>query len=170
MGELTKIKYIFDKTIEWMVIILFIAFSVVMFVNVVGRYAFNFSFVWSDEFIRYTFIWMILLGSGIAIKRKAHLGFDLIISKFPHKLQVFFTVLNDVMISIFLILFFFNGLKLLNSAGMTPSPSMHISMGIVYIVLPLSAIIMLIYLIQSIWHTVRNGIDNQDETTNAEEM
>ncbi|NEU31273.1 TRAP transporter small permease [bacterium LRH843] len=167
---MTKIKHIFNKTIEWLVIILFISFAVIMFVNVVGRYAFNFSFVWADEFIRYTFIWMILLGSGIAIKRKAHLGFDLIISKLPHKLQVFFTVLNDVVIGTFLILFFFNGIKLLNSAGMTPSPSMHLPMGVVYIVLPLSAIIMLIYIINSVWHTVRYGIDDPDETTNAKEI
>ncbi|MCM3716303.1 TRAP transporter small permease [Alkalihalobacillus oceani] len=156
-----KIEHLFDRSVEWMVVLLFVAFSVIMFVNVVGRYVFNFSFVWSDEFIRYTFIWMILLGSGVAIKRKAHLGFDLIISKLPLKLQTFFVLLNDVLISIFLILFFFNGINLLKSAGMTPSPSMNIPMAFVYIVLPLSSIIMFIYIISSIWRTIRYGIEEQ---------
>lgn len=156
-----KIEHLFDRSVEWMVVLLFVAFSVIMFVNVVGRYVFNFSFVWSDEFIRYTFIWMILLGSGVAIKRKAHLGFDLIISKLPLKLQTFSVLLNDVLISIFLILFFFNGINLLKSAGMTPSPSMNIPMAFVYIVLPLSSIIMFIYIISSIWRTIRYGIEEQ---------
>jgi len=89
MPMVTKV---FDRTIELSVVIIFISFSIIMIGNIISRYVFNFSFTWSDEAIRYSFIWMVLLASGIAVKRRAHLGFDLIVSKLPKKIQVIFNL------------------------------------------------------------------------------
>jgi len=150
-------KRVFDKGLEWTIVLLFGSFTAVMLLQVVSRYLFNYSFIWSDEFVRYTFIWMVLLASGVAIRRKVHLGFDLFVAKLPRKLQVFLNVLNDLLIAVFLVFFFFKSIELLRAAGLTPSPSMHIPMGVVYIVLPLSALVMFIYVLESIYRTLRYG-------------
>mgnify|MGYP001259564577 CR=1 FL=1 len=150
-------KRVFEKSVEWTIILLFGSFTVVMLMQVVSRYVFNYSFIWSDEFTRYTFIWMVLLASGVAIRRKVHLGFDLFVAKLPKKLQVIVNIVNDLLIAVFLVFFFFKSIELLRSAGMTPSPSMHIPMGVVYIILPLSALVMLIYLLESLYRTIRYG-------------
>ena len=150
-------KRVLDKGLEWTIVLLFGSFTAVMLLQVASRYLFNYSFVWSDEFVRYTFIWMVLLASGVAIRRKVHLGFDLFVAKLPRKLQVFLNVLNDLLIGVFLVFFFFKSIELLRSAGLTPSPSMHIPMGVVYIVLPLSALVMFIYVLESIYRTIRYG-------------
>lgn len=150
-------KRAFDKSLEWTIVLLFGSFTAVMLIQVASRYLFNFSFVWSDEFIRYTFIWMVLLASGVAIQRKSHLGFDLLVSKLPKKLQLFVNVLNDLLIMVFVSFFFFKSIELMLAAGLTPSPSMHIPMGYVYIILPLSALVMFLYVLESVYKTIRHG-------------
>jgi len=154
------------KGLEWTIVLLFGSFTAVMLLQVVSRYLFNYSFVWSDEFVRYTFIWMVLLASGVAIRRKVRLGFDLFVAKLPRKLQVFLNVLNDLLIAVFLVFFFFKSIELLRAAGLTPSPSMHIPMGVVYVVLPLSALVMFIYVLESIYRTLRYG-DTHEATEDA---
>ena len=163
----------FERSVEWMIVVLFSSFCVTMISQIIGRSIFSTSIYWSDEFSRYCFIWVILLASGIAIKRKAHVGFDLIVSKLPVKLQNYIYILNDVMVGVFLFLFFYNGMDLVTSVGLTPSPAMMIPMGFVYSILPLSAVVMFIFLVDSVWQTIRNWnretLNVIDEDMNTQE-
>jgi TRAP-type C4-dicarboxylate transport system permease small subunit len=45
-------------------------------ISVVLRYFFSTGILWSEEFVRYAYIWLIFLGSVTAIKQNAHIGLD----------------------------------------------------------------------------------------------
>ena len=53
---------------------------VVTFINVVMRYGFNASFIWSLEITLVLFSWLVLLGMSYCVKKKAHLGVDAVIN------------------------------------------------------------------------------------------
>ena len=62
--------------------VLFLAIMVVLvFGNVVLRYAFNSGITVSEEMSRWLFVWLTFLGAIVAIKEHAHLGTDMLISK-----------------------------------------------------------------------------------------
>src|SRR5437870_13335337 len=62
----------------------FLAVMVVMvFGNVVLRYAFNSGIVVSEELSRWLFLWVTFLGAIVALKEGAHLGTDLLVSRLP---------------------------------------------------------------------------------------
>lgn len=127
-----------------------------MLTQVISRNIFGYSFLEADELSRYSFIWMTLFASGLAISRGAHLGFDLLLIKLPEKVQMYVHIINHVLVGVFLVIFGIKGIDLILVAGMTPSPSMHIPMAYVYTIMPISAIVMLIFLIGSLIETLRN--------------
>ena len=54
---------------------------VLVFGNVVLRYAFNSGITVSEEMSRWLFVWMTFLGAVVAMKEHAHLGTDILVSR-----------------------------------------------------------------------------------------
>ena len=54
---------------------------VLVFGNVVMRYAFNSGFTVSEELSRWLFVWLTFLGAVIALRDNAHLGTDMLVGK-----------------------------------------------------------------------------------------
>ncbi len=57
------------------------AMVVLVFGNVVLRYAFNSGITLSEELSRWLFVWLTFLGAVIAIHERAHLGTDMLVSR-----------------------------------------------------------------------------------------
>lgn len=56
---------------------------VLVFGNVVMRYAFNSGITVSEEVSRWLFIWGTFLGALVALRERAHLGVDMLVSRLP---------------------------------------------------------------------------------------
>lgn len=56
---------------------------VLVFGNVVLRYAFNTGITVSEEVSRWLFVWLVFLGAIVALKEHAHLGSDMLVSRLP---------------------------------------------------------------------------------------
>lgn len=59
------------------------AMVVLVFGNVVLRYAFNSGIAVSEEVSRWLFVWLCFLGAVVAMKDGAHLGTDMLVSRLP---------------------------------------------------------------------------------------
>jgi TRAP-type transport system small permease protein len=71
------------RVLSWLMV-LFLALMVIMvFGNVVMRYAFNSGITLSEELSRWLFVWMTFLGGVVALNERAHLGTDTLISRLP---------------------------------------------------------------------------------------
>src|SRR5687768_3084826 len=65
-------------------IALFLAIMVVLvFGNVVLRYAFNSGITVSEEVSRWLFVWLTFLGAIVAMREHAHLGVDSLVKRLP---------------------------------------------------------------------------------------
>ena len=56
---------------------------VLVFGNVVLRYAFNSGITVSEEVSRWLFVWLTFLGAIVALKEHGHLGSDMLVSRLP---------------------------------------------------------------------------------------
>ena len=65
-----------NKGATYLLILLTITISLLIFAQVICRYVFNYSLYWSEELGRYTLIWITFLGASVGFKRKAHVGVD----------------------------------------------------------------------------------------------
>ena len=59
------------------------AMVVLVFANVVLRYAFNTGITVSEELGRWLFVWLTFLGAIIAMKEHGHLGMDSLVARLP---------------------------------------------------------------------------------------
>src|ERR1700687_2762302 len=57
--------------------------GVLVFGNVVLRYAFNSGITVSEELSRWVFVWLVFVGAIVALRDHAHLGMDSIVSRLP---------------------------------------------------------------------------------------
>ena len=56
---------------------------ILTFINVIRRYVFNASLIWSLEVVLMLFAWMVLLGISYGIKKTTHLGVDALTNVLP---------------------------------------------------------------------------------------
>lgn len=55
----------------------------IMVIQVFFRYILNNSLIWSEELVRFLFIWLTFLGAAINIRDKWHIGVDYILTLLP---------------------------------------------------------------------------------------
>lgn len=80
------------------IIVICLALMVLMvFGNVVMRYAFNSGITVSEELSRWLFLWLIFLGASIAVHEQSHMGSDLVMDKLPPKLQKIGAVIGQLL-------------------------------------------------------------------------
>ena len=75
------------RAVEWLLIALLAVMVVLVFGNVVLRYAFNSGIVFSEEVSRFVFMWLTLLGALVAMHDGAHLGMTSVIAALPERGQ-----------------------------------------------------------------------------------
>lgn len=59
------------------------AMVVLVFANVVLRYAFNTGIASSEELSRWLFVWVILLGAVVALRERGHMGTEVLVDRLP---------------------------------------------------------------------------------------
>jgi TRAP-type transport system small permease protein len=80
------------------IIVICLALMVLMvFGNVVMRYAFNSGIAISEELSRWLFLWLIFLGASIAVHEQSHMGSDMVMDLLPPKVQRVALVLGQLL-------------------------------------------------------------------------
>jgi TRAP-type transport system small permease protein len=78
-----KTSDLFFRLLELLVVVCLVAMVVMVFGNVVLRYAFNSGITVSEEMSRYCFIWLTYIGAMIAMREGEHLGVDTLVRHLP---------------------------------------------------------------------------------------
>jgi TRAP-type C4-dicarboxylate transport system permease small subunit len=73
----------FCRLVEGLIALMLAVMVVLVFGNVVLRYAFNSGITVSEEVSRWLFVWLTFLGAIVALKEKGHLGTDMLVSRLP---------------------------------------------------------------------------------------
>lgn len=71
------------RFINYLIALALTAMVVLVFSNVVLRYAFNSGIAVSEEIARWLFVWLTFLGAIVAVREHGHLGTDFLLVKLP---------------------------------------------------------------------------------------
>lgn len=72
-----------SRLLEYVIAAALALMVVLVFGNVVMRYVFNSGITVSEEVSRWLFIWGTFLGALVALRERAHLGVDMVVSRLP---------------------------------------------------------------------------------------
>jgi TRAP-type C4-dicarboxylate transport system permease small subunit len=71
----------FCQVLDWLIALALAVMVVMVFGNVVLRYAFNSGIAVSEELSRWLFVWMTFVGAVVALKEHGHLGTDMLVAR-----------------------------------------------------------------------------------------
>ncbi|KQT85119.1 TRAP transporter small permease [Aurantimonas sp. Leaf443] len=80
-----KLVDLYFQTLKAAIALLLAVMVILVFGNVVMRYALNSGITVSEEMSRLAFVWLIFLGAALALRDHAHIGIDTLIRALPRK-------------------------------------------------------------------------------------
>ena len=133
---------------------------VIAFVNVLSRYIFHFSLAATEEITINLFVWMTVIGIGIAFERSGHLGMVTFFNKFPRRMQKASIMLYSVLAAgLFLVLDWYMIQAIYDEITLfeARSASLDIPVWIYYLGLP----VLSVFVFRGIWRDARARLEDR---------
>jgi TRAP-type C4-dicarboxylate transport system permease small subunit len=134
--------------------LLLAAMCIIVFSNVVLRYAFNSGLTWAEEAARYIMIYMIFLGAIGALKNNEHLGIDFVVRKLPQSAKRVVYVVVNATILYMLYLIFDGCLKLVKLNKNSTSSGTGLPLSIIYAIGVFFTVCMALIIIINIFRVI----------------
>ena len=150
---LKKLKKWLDKILEAGLWLSMLGMTLTVLWQVFTRFVIRDPSSWTEELAIFLLIWIGLLGSAVALRRKAHLGIDVLVSRLPEKwarIAAIFVFCCVIFFSVSVL--FFGGIRMVAVVLMNNqiSPALGIRMGYVYLALPISGFFIALYAMEFI--------------------
>jgi len=130
--------------LEKVLAILVAIMVLLVFANVLTRYVFHVSIAWSEEIARFIFVFVVAIGSVVALARDEHLSVEFFTYLNSPKLTRIFKSISLFFVAIALGLLVFGGTQLVQLGMGHPAPVTGIPLGLVTLVVVVSMAVMLI--------------------------
>ena len=152
---MTKLHQNINRIIEFMLIAIFALLVLDVLWQVFGRYVLKQSFSFTEEFARFALIWLAILGAAYLNGKREHLSMDFLLRKLsPEKLKKRMQIIEILMFVFALVVMVIGGGNLVYTTlylGQI-SPAMHISLGYVYAIVPISGLLIMFFSVYNFLH------------------
>lgn len=120
------------QLLSWLMVASLALMVVLVFTNVVLRYALNSGITVSEELSRWLFVWLTFLGAIVALNERAHLGTDMLVSRLNPMGKKICLALGHVLMLFICWLLFKGTLDQVKINWDSTSAAMEVSMAIFY--------------------------------------
>ncbi|MGE4484407.1 MAG: TRAP transporter small permease [Oscillospiraceae bacterium] len=138
-----KIQNALWQLLEWFLFFGTVFMVVLVFINVVARYVFSYTFVSFEEIARILFVWCTYLGAAEAIKEGTHIRVDIFINALSPMARKVVAIIANLFVDFALVITIKVMMKLIIVNISNPLPLTRIPYGVVQAIIPASMVIML---------------------------
>lgn len=152
-----------NKFLEWFLVTIFALLVLDVLFQVFSRYILGTSFTWTEEFARFSLIWMTILGAAYLNAKREHLSMDFLYEKLSEANKKKASILIEVFIFLFaLIIMVVGGGNLVYTTLHLEqlSGTLRIPLGYVYSIMPISGLLIMCFSIYHISNIYTNKINN----------
>lgn len=146
-----------DRILKLVLTALVIVLTVSVFLQVLIRFVFKFPLPWTEEVSRIAFVYVIFLGATIAVRTNAHLNVDFLLVALPVSLARALKLVGTALVATFLAAVTWQGIAFVRATGVQVTPVMQIPFRHLYLVLPLTGGLMLLYLVANLVDELRGA-------------
>ena len=152
---LSAIRGAVDRVIRWIIIVLMLFMTVTVSLQIVFRYVLNIPLGWSEEVARFSFVWVSLFGASALMRVREHINVTVFVDRFRPRIRAGAVFLANLCGLICVYFFLIGGIALTTNEWAQLAPAMQIPMGWVYLVIPVSAGLMAIWMVI---HTIEAAV------------
>ena len=131
--------------------------TIVGFLQFATRYLLSTPLPWSEELVRYLFVWLTFLGSAAAVKKKSHINMDLMLEMLPPTVKKIIQLIADAAflgLSIFMTVY---GLKLSIQNWTQKSDAMGMPLTLPYLAIPIGGLLMAFFVFEIMLNRVQTA-------------
>ena len=139
----------------------------IMFYQVVMRYVFHNSPAWSEELVRYLFIFNVMMAAAIAVRRNSHLQIDILLNALKPHMRRIFTICATAVGTVFLVYLFILSLELVRSGMPNTSAGLGLPMSVPYTCVPIGTALMVLTSVEVILKNIQELADEKKGGTAA---
>ena len=140
-----------------------------VWLGVVARYVLRVQIPWTEELARYLMIWAALLAISSGIARREHIGFRLLLERFPESLQKTFLILFDALAFAFFAFLFVYGIGMTGTGAKQFAMIFGMSMAVPYASVPVASLLACVQIVLAGIRDAGRLDQTQSETTHLAE-
>ena len=140
---------IFDHIIEAVSAVMVVALAIIVFVQVFNRFVLKTPLAWSEDLAMLLFQWVVFLGAALGVKRMRHFGIELLIRQLPERVRHRVELLTPVVMAVVAGVMIIQGWTILSFNRTRIYSTMDLSYTWAFLPIPLSGVLILLYLIQA---------------------
>ena len=145
------------RFVEFVMVSLTVIMIALVTYQVFERYVLHYTPPWSEELAVYLMIWFGILGIAAGVRRKSHMALEYFANKFPEPVQKGLRLFNYVLMLIYTSVLFYEGINMVELTMSQKSPAMGLSVGYVYLALPVSAVLMVLFILEALVKEIKKG-------------
>jgi len=146
-----KLLHTLDLILDWLAMALLGVLLVVVGLQIFSRYVLNHSLFWSEELARYLFVYLVFLGAAIMLRQKRHIQVSFFAKRLAPSLQVIVAIFVDLILLAFVVLVFWQSLRLSAMVWTVLTAALLIPWTYVYLGILLSMAAMILVVIGRLW-------------------
>ncbi len=149
-----QLRKLIDQCLSYILVFILATMTLNVIWQVFSRYILKDPSIFTDELARFLMIWLGLLGAAYISGRNGHVAIDILVKKSSEKSQKILKFLVGVIIIFFVFLVFIiggGGLVHITYTLDQYSPALQVPLAYVYIVIPISGIIIIYYTITDLF-------------------
>ncbi|MDR2588540.1 MAG: TRAP transporter small permease [Spirochaetales bacterium] len=134
-----------NSLIKYVLVVMLAVMFILTTVQVILRYGFNTALSWSEELVRFLFVWATFLGAAIGVREHIHIGVDAVVNLLPASLRRYADTLVYLVIFTFGIVLVCAGIPVVTLTHGQLSPALEMPMSYVYIAIPIAGVFAMLY-------------------------
>ncbi len=139
------------------------------FAAVIARRVFNNSIIWSEEAVRYMFIWMFFLAMPICTMKGEHIALDILGTHIHGRAKSIYLIIVEVICIVLDIAIVKLGFPYALGNMNQKSAALHIPYGYINIAIPIGALLMIIFSIYRIYLLATGKVDPEAASEDGKE-
>lgn len=142
-----------DRVLSGVLVVLMGLMVINVLWQVASRYLLGSPSIFTDELANFLLIWVGILGAAFATGKRMHLAIDILPNKLEGKSQKTLMIVVATLVSLFaLTVMVIGGIRLVYLTLLLEqlSPTLQVPLGYVYIVIPISGIVIIYYSISNL--------------------
>lgn len=144
---ISKALSVLTKLVNSAMAILFLIMTALVCLQVFYRYVLNSPLVGSEEAARAVLLYIVMIGSAVAIGNRSHMAIDYFYERFPKPLKILSSGVYYLVLLFIALLFIKEGYDLAQRTMMMKTPALQLSRGLLVFAFPISGVLMVLYVI-----------------------
>ena len=155
---LNNIRKVINTVIKIACILLFGFMVIIGTYQILVRYIFNSPSTVSEELLTYSFTWMSLFAAAYVFGKREHMRMGFLADKLSEKkLTILNAIIEIIIIAFALIVMVYGGISITSLSMTQKTASLGIPMGYVYIVIPITGVVIAVYGVLNVICLIRKG-------------